>query len=162
MISLSQATALANSVEYRDWEISVLSPSALTSVSDMLVLMSITAQGKVPVWLRYTAPDSDPDREGLTVTNDVYVAVPLTETEAEFARAIYEAITTIEDHERREFFKIGTGRIDDRPTEKRSRAIFHPHGVNRNKMFHDLDSFAARVRVENVSDGQRFSADAVS
>lgn len=159
MITHAQAEALVDTVEYRDWSIRVVRPDMFGSVSDMMRVASVMAQGKVPVEISYVAPDSEDETRH--VHNDLFISVPRTGTEAEFARALYEAIARIEEHERREFFRIADGRIDGQTVEKRSRAIFHPHGIKRNAMFHDLDKFAEDVRLEALADGEEMTADAV-
>lgn len=162
MISKAQAHALIESAEYRDWKIGVINPEAFAvSLYDMMRLVTIEGRNRVPVMITYTAPNADEGIQG-TVSIPVAISLPLTETEAEFARALYEAIAVIEDHERREFFRIGHGSIDGRRVEKGSRAIFHPHGVRRTAMFHDLDGFAERVRIESVADNSPVTADAVA
>lgn len=159
MISKAQAHALVESCEYRDWKISLPDPTRYT-VSDLSRIVAAEAAGRVPVVFSYEAPNSDPGMEWTTVQNDVHTALPLTETEAEFARVMYEVISIIEEHERREFFKIGNGELDRRAVEKFSKAVFHPHGVRRNKMFHDLDPFAKDLVIPGVLEGQNLTADA--
>lgn len=158
MITLAQARALIESAEYRDWKIENPDPNTLSFV-DLWRAATAESRGVVPVVITYEAPNSDPGMEHTTVSNAIPVALELTETEAEFARELYEAISRIEDHERREFFKIGNGRIDGRNVEKGSRAIFHPHGVNRNRMFRDLDRFADGYAVRDWS-GMELTGDA--
>jgi len=160
MITQAQARALLDTVEYRDWKIGYVAPDAFSSVADMMRVASVEAAHKVPVRITYMAADSS--EESGWVTNDLFLALPLTETEAQFARVIYEAISVIEEHERREFFRVGKGVIDGTIMEKRSPAIFHPHGIRRNKMFHDLDPFAKAVRIESLANGAEMTADAVA
>jgi hypothetical protein len=160
MISMAQARALVESCRYRDWSIGLPNP-ARYSASDFLKIATVEASGRCPVLISYEAPNSDPGMEWETVQNDLHVALALTETEAEFARSLYEAIATVEEHERREFFKIGYGELDHKVIEKRSHAVFHPHGVNRDKLFHDLDPFAKDLQLVTVL-GTPFTADAVA
>lgn len=160
MITQAQARALVDSCEYRDWKIRTVDPDQFSSVADMMKVAAVQAARKVPVQISYMAPDSS-DEVGW-VTNDLFLTLPLTETEAEFARALYEAISVIEEHERREFFRVGKGIIDGKIVEKRSPAIFHPHGIRRNRMFHDLDPFAKTVKVESLVNGAKMTADAVA
>lgn len=175
MITKTQAEAIVEATSYRDWTIEMVNPGQLT-VWEIFGQISVEMRNQVCVNITYTAPDSRPDANGEMVTNNVPVALPLTETEAQFARALYEAIGVVEEHERREFFRVALNVIQDRPREARvgydargwdtaasggqKEAIFHPHGINRNKLFHDLDAFARRVQVKELS-GRTMTSDAV-
>lgn len=170
MITEEQAQAVVDATTYRDWKIENVDTGQLVWFQ-ILGQIKAVMEKKVPVVVAYQAPNSD---EGATdrVENKVYVAVPLTETEAEFARALYEVVSIIEEHERREFFRVDRSVLKDRPkdvnvgplgitTTSGSTAVFHPHGVNRNKLFHDLDGFARSLSMESMAGGP-MTADAVS
>ncbi len=175
MITKEQAEAIVEATSYRDWEIGMVDYTQLVLWQIQGMISHEMAQ-RVCVNFTYTALDSRPDAKGEKVTNSVPLAIPLTETEAEFARALYEAIGIIEEHERREFFKVGLSAVQDRPYERRveydprgwdtresggqKETLFHPHGINRNKLFHDLDQFAANVRIDDLK-GHTMTSDAV-
>lgn len=176
MITKYQAEAIVEATSYRDWKIELVDPSEMVFARIMGAIRADFNRA-LPVNFTYTALDSRPDApEGATVTNVVPVAIPLTETEIGFARALYEAIGIIEEHERREFFTVGLGVVPDRARETRlsydvrgwntansggdKEAVFHPHGINRNKLFHDLDEFAKALRLDTFQ-GDRMTADAV-
>lgn len=175
MITKEQAEAIVEATSYRDWVIEMVDYNQL-AIWQILGQISNEISQRVCVSFTYTAPDSRPDANGEKVTNTVPLALPRTETEVEFARALYEAIGIIEEHERREFFKVGLSAVQDRPYERRSEydprgwdtresggqkeALFHPHGINRNKLFHDLDQFAANVRIDDLK-GHAMTSDAV-
>lgn len=175
MITKEQAEAIVEATSYRDWTIEMADPSQLT-LWQILGQISFEMSQRVCVNFTYTVPDSRPDASGETVTNVAPIAIPRTETEEQFARALYEAIGIIEEHERREFFKVGLNVVRGRPSEAsnaydprgwdtrqsggRKEAIFHPHGINRNKLFHDLDQFAANVKILDLK-GQVMTSDAV-
>lgn len=166
MITKSQAERIVQATSYRDWRIE---PVAYEQLAIWQILQQISADLNrvLAVNFTYTAPDSRPDVEG-DVTNMINLGIPLTETEAEFARALYEAISIIEEHERREFFTVGLDVIKSRPHERAStydpkgwdttnasgqkEALFHPHGINRNRMFHDLDPFAKELKIKTLVD----------
>lgn len=152
MITMQQAHDVVSATSYRNWRIR---PVGQTTLDTLLR----TPADRVYVRVDYTVPDSDNPMS--TFDNAFVFSFPLPQTEAEVARAIFEAITVVEDHERREFFKVGSGVVRDRQGDGRNAAaLFHPHGFNRNKMFHDLDPYAGQVRKELMAYGQPFTADA--
>jgi hypothetical protein len=175
MITKSQAEAIVKATQYRDWVIEMVDPGQLT-VWEILGQITYEMAQRVCVNFTYTAADSRLDFRGETVTNVTPIAIPLTETEVEFARALYEGICLIEEHERREFFTVGLDVVKDRPYEARNafdprgwdtrksggqkEALFHPHGINRNKLFHDLDQFASNLRLDALT-GKAMTSDAV-
>lgn len=176
MITKSQAEAIVRATSYRDWKIELVDFHELL-MGQLLHMVSVDFNHSLPVHFTYTAPDSRPDvPEGTTVTNVVPVEVPLTETEEQFARALYEAIGIIEEHERREFFKVGLDVVKDRAREAHTEydrrgwdtrnsggekeALFHPHGINRNRLFHALDGFARELRLGSFQ-GRKMESDAV-
>lgn len=160
MITKAQAETVVNAITYRDWQFAATSADWASS----------TVNGfdgnRVYVRVAYRAPDSA--HPGQVFDNAFIFSFPLPETEAEVARAVFEAITVIEDHERREFFEVDPSVITDRPrdysgsnfTRGVSPALFHPHGFNRNALFHRLDPFAEKVRGELQAYGRPFTADA--
>lgn len=169
MITKQQAEDIVQATSYRDWSFEPVNPDQL-ALWQLLGMIRMELVGKVAVRITYTAPDSTPGTSG-TVENKIHVAIPLTNTEAEFARALYEMVATIEEHERREFFRVDSSVITDRGKDSKwtprgwdhegnSAALFHPHGVNRNRMFHDLDTFASRLTVDTLA-GEPMTADAV-
>lgn len=163
MITKNQANAVVKAVKYRDW--------AFLPVPQPWVDRLTDPEGeRVYVQVTYKAPDSA--NPGRTFDNHFTFSFALPETEAEVARAIFETITVVEDHERREFFQVDHSVIQDRRTDKTfalfgdgptkdSPALFHPHGWNRTVMFHALDPFAEKVRGDLRAYGQPFTADAV-
>lgn len=175
MITKYQAEAIVEATSYRDWKIEVVSPDQLT-YWQIMGMIRADLNNTLPVMFTYTASDSRPDAPEPTVTNIIPMAIPLTETEVQFARALYEAIGIMEEHERREFFKIGLSVVKDRAREDsrsydwrgwdtrnsggQKEALFHPHGVNRNKLFHDLDRFAHSLYMQTL-EGEAMTADAV-
>lgn len=171
MITKYQAEAIVQATSYRDWTIELVNPLDLT-VAQIMGTVKVEVDHAVPVIFTYRAPNST---EGLAeVENAIAVAVPLTETEEQFARALYEVITRIEEHERREFFRVDYSVIRNRPREwatgqrdmrgwitgAGSTALFHPHGINRNRLFHDLDPFAKELSLKALDDSE-MTADAV-
>lgn len=161
MITKAQAEAVVSAITYRDWQFR-------PAVADVLSNAVNGYDGnRVYVHVRYRAADSA--QPGYTFDNSFIFSFPLPETEAEVARAVFEAITVIEDHERREFFKVDTSVITDRPKDgiasvlagvSQSPALFHPHGFNRNALFHRLDPFGEKVRDQLQAYGRPFTADA--
>lgn len=170
MITKYQAEAIVRATSYRDWSVEPMDYASLT-VAQIMGSVKVELNHAVPVVFTYRAPNST---EGLAeVTNSIALAIPLTDTEEQFARALYEGISIIEEHERREFFRIDYSVIRNRPRERAtgqldargwvtgggSPALFHPHGVNRNNLFHDLDPFAKDLTLKTL-DGSTMSADA--
>lgn len=159
MITKSQAHEVVSKIHYRDWAFE----PASQRWSDRLI---DPENERVYVQVTYRAPDST--NPGRSFDNQFTFSFSLPETEAEVARAVFETITVIEDHERREFFQVDQDVIIDRqsdhdwlPVRSRSKALFHPHGFNRTAMFHALDPFAAEVRKDLKAYGRPFTADAV-
>ncbi len=157
MITTAEANAVVSAISYRNWTFS----PGVPSVSD--IMLNVSDHDRVFVHVTYDAPNSsNPSRN---FHNDFTFSFPLPETEAEVARAVFEAVTVIEDHERREFFKVATNVYTDRPTDdfdpRPRETVFHPHGWNRNALFHALDPFATKVRGDLKAYGQQFKADAV-
>lgn len=164
MITKEQAHEVVDSIKYRDWKFAPVGgdlPSLLVTGFD---------SSRVYVEVSYTAPNSLTPSQPFN--NSFVFSFKLPETEAEVARAVFEAITVIEDHERREFFQVDHAVIQDRRTDKTfalfgdgptkdSPALFHPHGFNRNAMFHALDPFAEKVRGDLMAYGNPMTADAV-
>lgn len=171
MITKYQAEAIVRATSYRDWEIKPMDYSTLAA-SQMMGYIKVELNHAVPVVFTYRAPNSTEGQP--PVENVVAVAVPLTDTEEQFARALYEVVARIEEHERREFFRVDYSVIRNRPRERAtgqfdargwvtgagSTALFHPHGINRNKLFHDLDPFAKELSLK-VMDDSEMTADAV-
>jgi len=174
MITKYQAEAIVKATHYRDWTIELVSPAQM-ALWGLMGLIKAELDHALPVMITYKAPDSRPGVEG-EVTNQTPLSVPLTETEEQFARALFEAIGLIEEHERREFFTVDLDVVKDRPFERhvssdqrgwntarsggQKEALFHPHGINRNKLFHDLDPFAKGLKIKDLS-GAEFISDAV-
>lgn len=160
MITKEQAHKVIESIEYRDW-------SFTPTGGDPMSLLATGYDGnRVYVKISYTAPNSlNPSQP---FNNAFVFSFALPETEAQVARAVFETITVVEDHERREFFKVDHDVIQDRRKDAsfadmdgRSEALFHPHGFNRNAMFHALDPFAEKVRGDLMAYGSPMTADAV-
>lgn len=168
MITKDQAEDIVKATTYRDWTIETVEREELT-VAMLLGHIHFEMTGKIPVRFVYSAPNSEPGKGD--VENRVHVAIPLPSTEAEFARALYEVVSIIEEHERREFFRVGKSVVRDRLRDSAwtsegwkedggSSALFHPHGVNRNALFHGLDAYAAGLKMEALN-GTPMTADAV-
>lgn len=160
MITKQQAEDIVRATSYRDWSFEPVNPDQL-ALWQILGMIRMEMVGKVAVRITYSAPNSTPGAVD-DVENKIHVAIPLTNTEAEFARALYEMVAVIEEHERREFFKVEMDTVRDRGRDQggHNRALFHPHGVNRNRLFHDLDAFASRLTVDALN-GEPMTADAV-
>lgn len=160
MITKQEAREIVRATSYRDWSFDVVSVGQL-DVWGLLGLVHVEMDGKIAVVITYQADNSD-ESVGGRVENKIHVAIPLTETPEQFARALYEMVAVIEEHERREFFRVELNQIRNRRRDPGTgnRALFHPHGVNRNRLFHDLDAFASGLKVEAM-DGTPMTADAV-
>lgn len=157
MITKDQADRVVSAIGYRDWTFRPGTPN----VND--IVFGLSDRDRVFVHVTYTAENSS--HPGQPFHNDFTFSFPLPETEAEVARAVFEAVTVIEDHERREFFTVDGSVYQDRPTDsivgRPQDKVFHPHGWNRNALFHALDPFATKVRGELKAYGHQFKADAV-
>ena len=159
MITKEQAHKVVESIEYRDWKFVPTTADWTSSIATGF------DENRVYVQVSYTAPNSLAPSQPFN--NSFVFNFALPETEAEVARAVFELITVVEDHERREFFKVDHDVIKDRRKDglladmSESEALFHPHGFNRNAMFHALDPFAEKVRGDLMAYGSPMTADAV-
>lgn len=172
MITKAQAHDVIRCITYRNW---IFQPDAPRSVSQR---QADPHNERVYVQLTYSVPDSR--NPGRSFDNEFAFDFALPESEAEVARAVYEGIRVIEDHERREFFEVNRDVIADRATDGHvtelfglrlppapgdtdngSNALFHPHGFNRTAMFHALDPYADKVVKDLKAYGVPFTADAV-
>lgn len=106
MLTKDQAEEVVQKIRYRDWKF------APTGATFMDILGDSGGKVRIYVQVTYSAPNSVVP--GQSFDNNFVFSFTLPETEAEVARAVFEAITVIEDHERREFFKVDKSVITDR------------------------------------------------
>lgn len=172
MITKTQAHDVIRCISYRNWTIQ-------PGEQNTFAQRQVDPKGeRVYVKLTYSVPNSQ--YRDVSFDNEFTFDFALPETEAEVARAVYEGIRVIEDHERREFFEVNRDVIADRATDGHvtelfgfrlqpapgdtdngSNALFHPHGFNRNAMFHALDPYADKVSQDLQAYGVPFTPDAV-